>query len=88
MADIITAKTGLYPNYAALFVALFVDPPFLFDDRKITAAGLFITNMAIIAPTCEAASMDSGKPLLPMNIEDIDYQGVTGRRLPEKGKLS
>jgi len=81
MADIVTAKTGLHPNYASLFAALLIDPPFELDDRKLTAAAHFIVNIAAMAPACEAAGADAGKPLLPQSIDDIDYQGVAPRKL-------
>jgi hypothetical protein len=85
MADLIFSKTSLHPNYAALFVAIFMDPPFMLDDEKILAAGLFITNLAIIGPVCESAGMSWKKPLLPQSIADVEYRGVRERELQGKG---
>ncbi len=85
MAGMITAKTGLHPNYASLFVALLLDPPFGLDDVGLAAAAHFIVNMAAMTPACEAAGMDAGKPLLPQSIDDIDYQGAAPRKLRDTG---
>ncbi len=81
IAEILTRRKGLHPNYASLIVAVLLDPPFALDDSKITAALHFIAHLAHIAPICEIAGRESGKPLLPARIDDIDYRGVAPRRI-------
>jgi hypothetical protein len=77
----ITAKTGLHPNFASIHVALLMDPPFALRDSKIVAVSQFIINIAAIAPICEIADRETGSPLLPLRIDDVDYKGAADRKL-------
>jgi hypothetical protein len=84
LAEILWEKKGIHPNFASIHVALLMDPPFQLNDSKITAVSQFIINIAAITPICEIADRESGMPLLPLRIDDIEYRGIEKREFQEK----
>jgi hypothetical protein len=80
-ADLVTEKTELHPNYASIFAALLMDPPFRLNDSGIAAASHFIVNICSIAPICEIADREAGALLLPLRVDDVDYRGIPDRKV-------
>jgi hypothetical protein len=70
---------GLFPNYGSIFVALLLDPPFCFDEARITVSTHYIMNFPSYLPACEIKERGTHIPLLPLKVSDIIYTGKAKR---------
>jgi citrate synthase len=79
IAPLITKFKKIYPNYAALFVALLLDPPFCFDDSRIVVIAHYMVSLPSYLPACEIKENAEHTPLLPLKVSDIIYTGKAKR---------
>ncbi len=81
MAALIQEQKKLFPNYAAIFVALLMDAPFNFDENKIIVVSHYMVSLPSYLPACEINENNQDAPLLPLKVSDILYTGKEKRKI-------
>jgi len=84
IAEKAKTRKNLHPNFAGLFAALLIDPPFDFDLTKITVMAHYAVTLASYLPACEIHDRPLGEPLLPLKVSDISYSGKPRRTMEKK----
>jgi len=79
IAPLITKYKNIYPNYAALFVALLLDPPFCFDNNRVVVIAHYMVSLPSYLPACEIKEKSEKAPLLTLKVSDIMYTGKPKR---------
>ncbi|HEQ72462.1 MAG TPA: hypothetical protein ENN69_08230, partial [Spirochaetia bacterium] len=78
---LVKQRKNLNPNYASLLVSLMTDPPFSFDEERLTVLVHFLISLSSYTAACDVITNGASVPLLPLRTDDVRYTGKPQRTL-------
>jgi hypothetical protein len=81
-------EKGIWPNYAASFSAILLDPPFSFTVSQLYPSAQCIAHLPLLFAIQDVVeNRRERNPFLPLKVDDVRYTGSVFRPVPQSGEI-